>query len=264
MKEIKSVCIIGAGNVATHLGKSIKKSSVKVLQVYNQTEATGIELAEKLGASYTSDLNKIDDDADLIIFAVSDSVLVHILNSRNWGNKLLVHTSGSIPSEIFTNYSDRFGVIYPLQTFTKERDIDFSNIPLFIIANTTETLEVLKSFSFRLSEKVTEIDSDKKAMLHLAAVFANNFTNHMYTISYELMNKNKLSFELLLPLIEETTRKAIKMKPWEAQTGPAIRNNNEVLKKQTEMLAQEPEWQKIYTFMSESIQKYYKSRDDKF
>jgi Uncharacterized conserved protein len=264
MKDITSVCILGAGNVATHLGKSIKNAGIKVLQVYNRTKPAGIELAEDLECGYTSDLNEINEDASLILFCVSDSAISHILKSRTWENKLLVHTSGTIPSEIFEHYTNRFGVIYPLQTFTKEREVDFSGIPLFIIANSSDTLEGIKSFSEKLSKRVFEIDSDKKAILHLAAVFANNFSNHMYGIADELLKKNDLSFELLFPLIEETAHKAMKLNPWKAQTGPAIRNNAGIMKKQTEMLASEPEWQKIYTFVSESIQKYYNSRHDKF
>jgi predicted short-subunit dehydrogenase-like oxidoreductase (DUF2520 family) len=264
MRQIKSVCILGAGNVATHFGKSIKNAGIKVSQIYNRSEEAGIELAGKLGCNYISDLKKINETADIILFAISDSAIVPILKSRSWENKFLVHTSGSIPSEIFYNYTNKFGAIYPLQTFSKEKEIDFSAIPLFIIGNTPDNSAVLKSFSDKLSKSVSETDSDKKAILHLAAVFANNFSNHMFSIADELLKKNDLSFELLFPLIEETALKALKMKPRKAQTGPAIRNNIEVLKKQTEMLATEPEWQKIYTFVSESIQKYYNSRDDKF
>jgi predicted short-subunit dehydrogenase-like oxidoreductase (DUF2520 family) len=264
MKEINSVCILGAGNVATHLGKSVKNAGIEVSQIYNRTKKTAIELADNLGCSYTSDLNKITETVDLFLFAVSDSAIVPILKSRNWENKLLIHTSGTIPSEIFKPYTNRFGVIYPLQTFSKAREIDFSSIPLFIIANNPFTLATLKSFCSNLSESVSEIDSDKKAILHLAAVFANNFSNHMYTIADELLKKNDLSFDLLFPLIIETANKAIKMKPWKVQTGPAVRNNKEVIQKQTEMLSSKPEWQKIYTFVSESIQKYHNSSDDKF
>jgi len=264
MRQIKSVCILGAGNVATHFGKSIKNAGIKVSQIYNRSEEAGIELAGKLGCNYISDLNKINETADIILFVVSDSAIVPILKSRNWENKFLVHTSGSIPSEIFYNYTNKFGVIYPLQTFSKEREIDFSTIPLFISANTPGNFDLLSSFCEKLSKSVFETDSDKKAILHLAAVFANNFSNHMFSIANELLKKNHLPLELLFPLIEETAFKAIKMNPRKAQTGPAFRNNFEVLKKQTEMLAAEPEWQKIYTFVSESIQKYYNSRDDKF
>jgi predicted short-subunit dehydrogenase-like oxidoreductase (DUF2520 family) len=174
----------------------------------------------------------------------------------------LVHTSGSLSLDIFKSYSGRFGVIYPLQTFTKGRKIDFYKIPLFIQGNSSETLALLYSFCNRISEKIIKIDSDKKVVLHLAAVFANNFINHLLTIAYELLKQNKLPAEYLYPLIEETVHKAMEMDPKLTQTGPAVRNDLDTINNHIEMLSKKPEWQKIYTFVSENIQKYYNSRHD--
>ncbi len=264
MKEISSVCILGAGNVATHFAKSIKKTGLEIVQIYNRKETKARELAEFIGCSYISDINKIYENAGLYLFAVSDSAILPILNLCDWKNKFLVHTSGFLPSNIFKPFTKTYGCIYPLQSFTKDRELNFLNIPFFIEANSTDTLASLNSFTSKLSEKVQEIDPVKKSILHLAAVFANNFSNHMYSIAFELLKRNNLPFEYLGPLIEETMHKAQNINPGKAQTGPAVRNDQEVLKQHIEMLTNEPEWQKIYTFVSESIQKYYNSSDGEF
>jgi len=264
MKEITSVCILGSGNVATHFAKSIKKAGLELFQIFNRTESKAKELAETVGCSYISDITRIYENAGLYLFAVSDSAISKVLKSRKWEGKVLAHTSGSIPSDIFKSYTDRFGAIYPLQSFTKEREIDFFKIPFFIEANSPDTLTSLKSFTRKLSGKVYEIDPARKAILHLAAVFASNFSNHMYSIAFELLKRNNLPFEYLGPLIEETMHKALKINPGNIQTGPAVRNDQEVIIRQIEMLANEPEWQKIYTFVSKSIQKYHISSDGEF
>ena len=148
------------------------------------------------------------------------------------------------------------------RTKAEGRKIDFYKIPLFIQGNSSETLALLYSFCNRISEKIIKIDSDKKVVLHLAAVFANNFINHLLTIAYELLKQNKLQAEYLYPLIEETVNKAMEMDPKLTQTGPAVRNDLDTINNHIEMLSKKPEWQKIYTFVSENIQKYYNSRHD--
>ncbi len=253
MKSIKTAILIGAGNVATHLGMALKANGIEVLQVYSRTGKSAAALAQKLDCYCTTDIKKILPHADLYIFSVADGALDYLLNSFDIKNAFVVHTSGSLNMNIFAGHNVRYGVLYPLQTFSKKVKISFSNIPLCIEAQDDEHLKQLMKLARRVSRKVEHITSPQREALHIAAVFACNFTNHMFAIADELLQKEKLSFDLLYPLLDETLRKVKSHKPADVQTGPAIREDKVIMQKHLDMLSTLPAYQKIYNFISRSI-----------
>ncbi len=248
-----SIVILGTGNVAKHLFDAfLVQKSVKITQVYgrNPESLSYFEGNTKV----TSDISQIKD-ADVLLIAISDDAIVEISKRLQDKKGLIVHTSGSVPLDALPKDS-RCGVFYPLQTFSKERAVNFKEIPLCIEALTEEDHELLKQLAKSISDNVHRIDSNQRKSLHLAAVFANNFTNHMYHAAQEICEQNKVRFELLSPLIKETAAKALAISPYEAQTGPARRNNRGTIGKQLNQLHNE-KLKTIYSLLSKSIQKTY-------
>ncbi len=253
MKSIKTVILIGAGNVATHLGMALKTNGIEVLQVFSRTGKSAAALAQKLGSYCTTDIKKILPHADLYIFSVSDGALEDVLKEFDIENAFVVHTSGSLDMNILKGRNLRYGVLYPLQTFSKKVKAGFSNIPLCIEAQDHEHLMMLMKLGRKISRKVERINSPQREALHIAAVFACNFTNHMFAIADEILQKENISFDLLQPLLDETLRKVKTHKPAEVQTGPAVREDHTIMEKHLEKLSALPAYQKIYTFISQSI-----------
>ena len=246
-----NVVLIGAGNVATCLGLALQEHGYTIRQVVSKTSASARKLAGKLGCMSATFSEKIATDAELYIVAVSDDALesvTDIVSSCN-PDALFVHTAGSVSVA-------RFGVLYPMQTFTKSHPVDFSEVSFFIEANKEQDVSFLQTLAERLGSKVYRATSEQRRVLHIAAVFACNFTNHMYAIASRLMEKHDLPFASLLPLIDETARKVHDVLPVEAQTGPASRDDNNVLTSHREMLADEPELAELYERISRDIQYY--------
>ena len=252
--------MIGAGNLATRLGTALHKKGIQFLQVYSRTKESAKELAGELNCSYTTDLSKVRMNADLILFALKDDVLENVLSQLDCQNKLIVHTAGSMPMEVLAPYSDRFGVFYPLQTFSKQRQIEFSDIPICLEAAGPEVLGDLNELAGRLSSKVEKMTSEQRQSLHLAAVFASNFVNHFYYFSQQIVEKHEVNFDLLKPLICETAAKVMEVSPYDAQTGPAKRFDEAIINKHLKLLAEQPELLEIYSFVSRSIFEAHKSR----
>lgn len=253
--EDTSIVFIGAGNLATNLAKALYRKGFRIVQVYSRTEESARSLAQIVEAGYTTDLSAVTEDAQLYIVSLKDTALVKLLPQFVAGkeNALWVHTAGSISMNIWEGYVERFGVFYPMQTFSKQREVDFRGIPIFVESNSEEDTQFLKDIASALSEKVHEATSDQRKSLHLAAVFTCNFTNHMYELAAELLKKYQLPFEVMLPLIDETARKVHELEPHAAQTGPAIRYDENVIKGHLQMLTDEPQVQELYRLISESI-----------
>lgn len=247
------VTLIGAGNLATQLGLALKEKGHKFLQVYSRTSLSAEALAGKLVAKPVTNPEDIEDKADIYICAIKDDAIQNVLSGINFGKGILVHTAGSIPMDILSNYASCYGVIYPLQTFSKNRKANFSEIPVFVEANTPECLKIITELASGLSDNVKHLDSEKRKQLHLAAVFACNFVNHLYAISGELLNEQELGFELLLPLIDETAKKVHEISPALAQTGPAKRFDKSVIDKHMSLLKDHPEWMELYDKLSRDI-----------
>ena len=245
---------MGAGNLAWHLGHHLVKAGIQVVQVYNRTPEPGELLAAELNSSFTDRLDCLTENADLYILAVSDDAICRVLDN-GWFNRghLVVHTSGSVAMDVFAGKAINYGILYPLQTFTKGKAVDFSQIPLFVEANNVENLNRIEHFAMKLSGSVYEVDSEKRMYLHLAAVIASNFSNHLFALTEKLMHEQNLSFDFLKPLIHETVAKAMVMSPLKAQTGPAIRGNTAVIEKHLALLEHHPEIRELYRVITESI-----------
>jgi predicted short-subunit dehydrogenase-like oxidoreductase (DUF2520 family) len=196
-------------------------------------------------------------EADMYIYAVADNALKSVIERIDFSSGMHIHTAGSVDIDVFENKFYNYGVLYPLQTFTKEKDVDFSVIPIFVEGNNEATTNVLLSIANNLSTKAYKATSDERIRLHIAAVFACNFTNFFYTIASELVQKSNIPFEILEPLIAETASKIKTLTPYDAQTGPARRNDEVTMNKQYDMI--EDENQKlIYKFISDCIVAKYK------
>ncbi len=252
------IVLIGAGNLATQLGKAlVKRSKHEVLQIYSHTVESARTLADQLQVAYTTSIDDVVKDAELYIVALKDAVLSEVIPELVKGrNKkaIFVHTAGSIPSRIWQGYACRYGVFYPLQTFSKQRDVLFSEIPIFIEAVDKTTEEQLNSFaSSLLCRKVYTVNSEQRCRLHMAAVFACNFSNYLYTISERILIDSGLPFEVMYPLIDETSAKIHRLSPHLAQTGPAVRYDENVIGKHLKLLADYPEWKKLYELITKNI-----------
>lgn len=250
------VVIVGSGNVATHLSLALASlEGIEICQVYSPTEAHAEILAERLNCDFVTNPTQIRKDADVYLFALKDQALETVIRAVPANNGLWLHTSGSMPMQVFAGYTERYGVLYPLQTFSKSREISFRGIPLFIECHREEDKNCLEELARRLSGKVCELSSEKRRSLHLAAVFACNFTNHIYALAEEILAKEGLSRDYLFPLIDETAAKVHELPAQEAQTGPAIRYDENIINKHLGMLADDPDVQTLYRLLSQSIHK---------
>lgn len=248
------IVIIGSGNLATQLSLALKDVGKEIVQIYSRTEAHARELADKLHCDYTTNPDEIDKNADIYILSVKDDALGSLAAALcgECPNGLFLHTAGSVPMDVFKGHARQYGVLYPMQTFSKNRHVDFQKIPCFIEASSDEALTTVRELASRISNHVVECDSEKRKKLHLAAVLACNLTNHCYRLAERVLEAEQIDFRLFLPLIDETARKVLEMSPREAQTGPMVRYDVEVMNRQMAMLPDE-RTREIYRLMAESI-----------
>lgn len=248
------IVLIGAGNLATHLGKALHAAGHDMVQVFSRTMQSAEPLASLLDAEPLTDISQVRDDADVYIFSVKDSALEQLISQLCGGEKkVFLHTAGSMPMSVFRGKALHYGVLYPMQTFSKQREVDFSIIPCFIEANDEFALKQIEGLAGQISHRVFQLSSEDRKYLHLSAVFACNFANHCYAASQELLQQHGIPFDVMLPLIDETAAKVHGMTPKEAQTGPAVRYDENVIGKQIQLLENQPYFQKIYDCMSKSI-----------
>ena len=248
------IVLIGAGNLATHLGKALHAAGHDMVQVFSRTMQSAETLASLLDAEPLTDMAQVRDDADVYIFSVKDSALEQLISQLCGGEKkVFLHTAGSMPMSVFREKALHYGVLYPMQTFSKQREVDFSIIPCFIEANDEFALKQIEDLAGQISHRVYQLSSEDRKYLHLSAVFACNFANHCYAASQELLQQHGIPFDVMLPLIDETAAKVHGMTPKEAQTGPAVRYDENVIGKQIQLLENQPYFQKIYDCMSKSI-----------
>lgn len=248
-----NIVIIGAGNVATHLSQSLQNAGFNIEQIYSRTESSAKTLANKLKCAYTTEIYTISQTANIYFYCVKDDVLSDLIDKNQNDNAIHIHCSGSTSMEIFTKSKKKYGVIYPLQTFSKNKNVDFSAIPLFIEASDDKVLEKISQTANKISKKVYLADSAQRLKLHISAVFACNFVNYMYDIASDILEGAKLPFEVLLPLITETSEKIKYLSPYEAQTGPAVRFDKKIISKHLEVLKGDDEKLKLYEEISKQI-----------
>lgn len=254
----QKIAIIGAGNLATRVALELHNKGVEIIQVYSRTVTSALTLARLIGCNYVTKTEKITPDADIYLISVNDMAMAELLANVNFSNKLVAHTAGSIPMVELKKFSENYGVFYPLQTFSKFRDVNFTRIPFCIEANNENNETTLVELASLISKDVRVINSEQRKQLHLAAVFVSNFTNHMYAIAGEIIQEKDLPFDLLYPLISETALKVKSMTPRAAQTGPAVRNDKNIIQEHLSMLSHKPKIKKLYSFVSDSITDYHK------
>ncbi len=260
MMQDMRIVFVGAGNLATHLAQALHAHGYNIVQVYSRTAESAATLAQKVNASFTNDLEAVVADASLYIVSLTDSAFVNLIPQIVKGkNKeaLFVHTAGTLSMELWEGYASRYGVFYPMQTFSKQRAVDFASIPIFVEANSQHDTDLLLKMASGISHKAQLATSDQRKKLHVAAVFACNFTNHMYALTAELLEKSNLSFDVMLPLIDETARKVHTLSPKAAQTGPAKRNDELVMNEHLRMLGEGSEMANLYATLSQSIAHYH-------
>lgn len=248
------IILLGSGNVATHLGRALLRTEHKVVQVYSRTMANAQTLASELGCDATDRVHDVRDDADVYLFSVKDDalpLLAREVKHKN-GGAVYVHTAGSVRMDVFKDCAQRYGVLYPMQTFSKSRELNFREVPCFVEGNDEQVLSIINSLAQSLSDRVVEMSSEKRKSLHLAAVFACNFTNHCYRLAERVLTDAGIDFSLYLPLIDLTARKVHDMSPRDAQTGPAIRYDESVINRHINMLDDDM-MRQIYSIMSQSI-----------
>jgi predicted short-subunit dehydrogenase-like oxidoreductase (DUF2520 family) len=249
------IILLGAGNVATHLGFALKKAGHEILQVYSRSASSSQELSKKLKSKPVTDAAKISSLADFYIISISDSSLPGFIKSFPIKNKTIVHTSGSVGMNVFNKKFQSYGVFYPLQTFSKDRKINLDEVPILIEGNNSKSFDVIKKVADTITPFVFEIDSATRKVIHLSAVIANNFTNHLFVQAEKILAKKNIPFPLLGPLLHETIIKAILLTPGESQTGPAKRGDTKIIEEHLKMLKKDPSLTKIYKLLSESIEK---------
>lgn len=248
-----NVVLLGSGKVATQVGKALHNAGIPVAQVYSPTLAHAQTLALQVHAKAISELAELTKNADVYIISVKDDAILSLVGQLDLGDKLVLHTSGSTAMDVIKSASTNYGVLYPLQTFSFDKTVDFSQVPIAVEASSPEVLKQLEALAHKLSPKIVQISSEQRLVLHIAAVFACNFSNHLYAIAQQLLENKGISFDYLRPLISETAAKVQQALPSEVQTGPAIRKDEKILQKHLDFLKDQPQLQEIYRLLSQSI-----------
>lgn len=253
------ISFAGAGRLAGALCRNLFNSGVRINQIVSENESSGKPLADLCKARWSTDLIFNDPD-DVIFVAVPDNRLIDVLSGIKCNEKSIVaHTAGSYGLDIFPSSLVNAGVFYPLQSFSKGRNISFKDIPVFLEAKNAGTGDTLKRMAELIGAKVYYADTERRKLLHVSAVFINNFTNFMLTEGKEIAARAGFSFDTLFPLLNETILKVLENGPEASQTGPAIRNDLNTIEKHLELLSFSPDLQKLYAEVTKSIISRYKS-----
>ncbi len=248
------IIVLGSGNVATHLFKAFSASEgIRIKQVFNHSAAS-LGFFKK-HTEVTTEISEIAE-ADIYLMALKDDVISDVAKKFSNKSGLVVHTSGSVALDALSGCSRR-GVFYPLQTFSKENDVDYSEIPFCLEATSEEDLKLLRNLAGKISGKAYEISSQQRKKLHLSAVFVCNFVNHLYAIGEQICQKGEIPFEILKPLISETANKVQQASPARVQTGPAIRNDHSTIDAHLRLLDSSGENKEIYTLLTSAIQTFH-------
>lgn len=251
-----NIVIIGSGNVATVLGTKLTAAGHSILQIYyNSHLQQANTLAATLGTVLVNQFSQINLHADIYLLAVNDGALPAVAQALPNVAGIVVHTAGSVSITVLANTSNRYGVLYPLQSLRKEK-INYDDIPLLIDGNTKETIEAVAIFAGTISSQVQQANDEYRLKLHTAAVVVSNFTNHLYTLAADYCRYEKVDFSLLQPLITETVDRLQDYDPADMQTGPAIRNDGATIATHLHLLQHYPQLQNMYTIFTDSIQQY--------
>ena len=255
------ITIIGSGNVGTHLAKRLFEKGHSIVQIFSRNIENAAELAQQVNAESICDLSELLESTEIIIIAVKDDVIEEISKAINFENVLIVHTSGGTSSAVLVRQLKRpvllrlrFGIFYPLQSFSKVKSVDFEKLPICIDANNEEDLNLLEILAQSICPNVYRINDKERAILHVCAVMVNNFTNHLFAMADDILKQENLTLDILKPLILETVKKIENHPPKQMQTGPAIRNDEKTIDNHLQFLDKYPDYQLVYKLLSDSIQ----------
>ena len=252
------ILIVGAGNVAWHLGKAFKNAGLPIAQVWSRQILHAEELANEISVKATDDVEEVNRFNGVIVFCIPDHAIPDFTSRLENSDSIYIHTSGSLNISVFEKRLIHRGVFYPLQTFRKNKPYrEFKDIPVLIESSTSQVDSMLHFWASAIQSKVYEIDSFQRMKIHVAAVFACNFSNHMVSISRQIIEENNHDYEMLRPLLTETLTNILKFDTREIQTGPAIRKDMDTIDKHSESLAEHPEWADLYSLISKSIIKMH-------
>lgn len=250
------ITFIGAGNVAWHLAQALYHSGHRIVQIFSRSHETASALADKVNARPVTDYREILPTAQLYIYALKDDILPAAIEQMPITSGIHIHTSGSMPMNVFERTKQHYGCLYPLQTFSKQKAVAVAEVPFFIEANTPETENVIYDTAHSIANQIYRLCSEDRKSLHLAGVFACNFTNLMYRKTEQLLAEKNLPFGIMKGLITEAVNKALCIGPSHSQTGPAERGDRKIINQHIAMLADTPEWQEIYSTLSDMIEKH--------
>lgn len=250
--NIRSATILGSGNVAFHLGKVLAQKGIHVDAVYSPNTVHAAALAAQLHTNAINDCTNLPLSSDLYIIAVKDTAIEEVSNQLPEVKGLVVHTSGNTSMEVLSKHK-HCGVFYPLQTISKHSEVNFAHVPMLLETREQEDMERLKQLADTIGAQSYEVNSDKRKIVHVAAVFANNFSNHLYGIAQQILTANNLSFDMLKPLIQETANNIQTHNPQEVQTGPAVRGDQTTIDKHLKLLEGMPEYAQLYKLLSQNI-----------
>ncbi len=262
MELNSGITIVGSGNVAWHLAHIFKKNNFWINYIVGRNRTTASELANSIQTKYSTKLDDIPDNTNLVLLCISDGVIEEIAHSLKNRNFVVAHTAGSVPLSAISSHVSNAGVFYPFQTFSKqiaETDIEF---PICIESSNKTTQSLLTELATTISKIVVQLDSKKRKELHLAGVIANNFTNYLFAEAFNYLNKKEIDSNLLLPIIKQTVKKLEYDEPKNLQTGPARRGNREIINNHLEILGENKDLQDLYKLMSEKILQYYKNNNE--
>lgn len=261
-KNKPKLVFIGAGNLATNLAPALASAGFEITQVYSRTTASASKLAAKLVCSFTNKLENISKDADIYVISIKDDAIKKLASALRLPGKLVIHTSGSTSLKAIEKISESTGVLYPLQSFTKTKQVSFQKVPIFIEGSNRKSKSIISKIAGAISNSVIPASSEERLKLHIAAVYACNFTNHLYVIAEDLLKGTGVKFSYLYPLMLETTKRTEKNSPSKLQTGPAARNDKKTIKKHLGILKErgDDETTSIYRLLTKSIQKRQKKK----
>lgn len=255
-EEIKMVAIVGTGNIAWHLARALSRSGIDITCIISRSMERAGDLARDVSSIPLDNPAMVEEQPDMYLLCVSDDVLPEVQTAYTGKGPLVVHTSGSTGMDVLATDGNETGVLYPLQTFSKGVEMSYNHIPFLVEGSTEKAAAQLNQLAGKISSEVHLINSQQRKKIHVAAVFACNFSNHLFAIADRLMQESGIAFDLLRPLVEETTRKLREMPPLSAQTGPAVRSDMTTIEKHMEALGNKPEEQELYRLLSENIIRY--------
>lgn len=255
-----AITLIGSGKAATALGKALRSAGHQIIQVWSRSKSNVEELANMLQASGVTDISAINDQADIYIISVKDDTIEDVASKLHVGAKIVVHTSGIKSREQLKMASENNGVFYPFVSMTKETSVDFKKVLMMVEGSNEVTLQTLYDIAKTLSHNVKKVDEQQRQTLHLAAVFANNFTNHMYVIAEQILDEKGLSFDDLRPLIASHMENVLSHQPSTLQTGPAARGDQFTIDIHKNLLSGNEDLKKVYSLLTSSIQDFQKKK----